>query len=232
MTKIYEFIRKECLDGKQCIIVFPLIEESEKLDLEDAINAYEKLKNNVFKDLKVGLVHGKINADKKEKILKQFIENKVKILVSTTVIEVGIDVPNATVMLIENAERFGLTQLHQLRGRVGRGLHQSYCILVKRNVKDTSLTRLKALEETNDGFKLADKDLELRGPGEFFGLRQSGFLNFKIADLVKDKAIIQIARKTAIKTVLNDPSLKQSFNRGLRRHLFDTYPKELSDFNI
>ena len=214
------------------MIVFPLIEESEKLDLEAAKNAYVKFNNNIFNDLEVGLVHGKMNVDEKESILNKFSKNKINILVSTTVIEVGIDIPNATVMLIENAERFGLTQLHQLRGRVGRGSYQSYCILVRRNITNTSFKRLRVLEQTNDGFKLADKDLELRGPGEFFGLRQSGFLNFKIADMVIDGKIIQFARETAFQTIANDPSLKQNVNKSLRKLLFKTYADQLKGFNI
>ena len=232
MPRIYDFMKKECLNGKQCMIVFPLIEESEKLDLEAAINAHAKLKNKIFNDLEVGLVHGKMNPDEKESVLNRFSKNKINILVSTTVIEVGIDVPNATVMLIENAERFGLTQLHQLRGRVGRGSDQSYCILVRRNFTNTSIERLKVLEKTNDGFELADKDLELRGPGEFFGLRQSGFLNFKIADMVIDGEIIQFARETAIQTIKNDPSLKEDINKGVRKLLFNTYSDQLNGFNI
>lgn len=232
MPRVYDFIKKECLNGKQCMIVFPLIEESEKLDLEAAKNAYVKFNNNIFNDLEVGLVHGKMNVDEKESILNKFSKNKINILVSTTVIEVGIDIPNATVMLIENAERFGLTQLHQLRGRVGRGSYQSYCILVRRNITNTSFKRLRVLEQTNDGFKLADKDLELRGPGEFFGLRQSGFLNFKIADMVIDGKIIQFARETAFQTIANDPSLKQNVNKSLRKLLFKTYADQLKGFNI
>ena len=232
LPRIYDFIKKECLNGKQCMIVFPLIEESENLDIEAATNAYVKFKNHIFNDLEVGLVHGKMNTDEKESVLNQFSKNKINILVSTTVIEVGIDVPNATVMLIEHAERFGLTQLHQLRGRVGRGSYKSYCILVRRNFTSASIERLKVLEKTNDGFELADKDLELRGPGEFFGLKQSGFLNFKIADMVIDGKIIQFARETAIQTIKNDPLLKQNINKGVRKLLFNTYSDQLNKFNI
>jgi ATP-dependent DNA helicase RecG len=231
MQSIYDFIKKECLEGKQCMIVFPLIEESEKSDLEAAIQAHIKLKNNVFSDLEVGLVHGKMTSEEKENVITEFAKKRINILVSTTVIEVGIDIPNATVMLIENAERFGLTQLHQLRGRVGRGAHQSYCILVRRNITDTSIKRLKVLEETNDGFKVADEDLRLRGPGEFFGLKQSGFLKFKIANLATDDKIIQLARETAINIIKKDPLLISKNNKIIKQMLFKTYSSKLSNLN-
>ena len=231
MQSIYDFIKKECHEGKQCMIVFPLIEESEKSDLEAAIQAHIKLKNNVFSDLEVGLVHGKMTSEEKENVITEFAKKRINILVSTTVIEVGIDIPNATVMLIENAERFGLTQLHQLRGRVGRGAHQSYCILVRRNITDTSIKRLKVLEETNDGFKVADEDLRLRGPGEFFGLKQSGFLKFKIANLATDDKIIQLARETAINIIKKDPLLISKNNKIIKQMLFKTYSSKLSNLN-
>ena len=231
MQSIYDFIKKECIEGRQCMIVFPLIEESEKLDLEAAIQAHIKLKNKVFSNLEVGLIHGKMTSTEKEDIISQFAKKRINILVSTTVIEVGIDIPNATVMLIENAERFGLTQLHQLRGRVGRGADQSYCILVRRNTTDTSLNRLKVLEKTNDGFEVADEDLRLRGPGEFFGLKQSGFLKFKIANLVMDEKIIQLARKTATNIIKKDPSLISKKNKIIKEMLLQTYSYKLKNIN-
>lgn len=231
MQSIYDFIKKECIEGRQCMIVFPLIEESEKLDLEAAIQAHIKLKNKVFSNLEVGLIHGKMTSTEKEDIISQFAKKRINILVSTTVIEVGIDIPNATVMLIENAERFGLTQLHQLRGRVGRGADQSYCILVRRNTTDTSLNRLKVLEKTNDGFEVADEDLRLRGPGEFFGLKQSGFLKFKIANLVMDEKIIQLARKTATNIIKKDPSLISKKNKIIKEMLLQTYSDKLKNIN-
>ena len=231
MQSIYDFIKKECIEGRQCMIVFPLIEESEKLDLEAAIQAHIKLKNKVFSNLEVGLIHGKMTSTEKEDIISQFAKKRINILVSTTVIEVGIDIPNATVMLIENAERFGLTQLHQLRGRVGRGADQSYCILVRRNTTDTSLNRLKVLEKTNDGFEVADEDLRLRGPGEFFGLKQSGFLKFKIANLVMDEKIIQVARKTATNIIKKDPSLISKKNKIIKEMLLQTYSDKLKNIN-
>jgi ATP-dependent DNA helicase RecG len=172
-----------------------------------------------------------MTSEEKENVITEFAKKRINILVSTTVIEVGIDIPNATVMLIENAERFGLTQLHQLRGRVGRGAHQSYCILVRRNITDTSIKRLKVLEETNDGFKVADEDLRLRGPGEFFGLKQSGFLKFKIANLATDDKIIQLARETAISIIKKDPLLISKNNKIIKQMLFKTYSSKLSNLN-
>jgi ATP-dependent DNA helicase RecG len=172
-----------------------------------------------------------MTSEEKENVITEFAKKRINILVSTTVIEVGIDIPNATVMLIENAERFGLTQLHQLRGRVGRGAHQSYCILVRRNITDTSIKRLKVLEETNDGFKVADEDLRLRGPGEFFGLKQSGFLKFKIANLATDDKIIQLARETAINIIKKDPLLISKNNKIIKQMLFKTYSSKLSNLN-
>jgi len=172
-----------------------------------------------------------MTSEEKENVITELAKKRINILVSTTVIEVGIDIPNATVMLIENAERFGLTQLHQLRGRVGRGAHQSYCILVRRNITDTSIKRLKVLEETNDGFKVADEDLRLRGPGEFFGLKQSGFLKFKIANLVTDDKIIQLARETAINIIKKDPLLISKNNKIIKQMLLETYSSKLNNLN-
>ena len=186
----------------------------------------------MFSNLEVGLVHGRMKSEEKDFVIDRFAKNKINILVSTTVIEVGIDIPNATVMLIENAERFGLTQLHQLRGRVGRGTYQSYCILVRRNITDTSRKRLKILEETNNGFKVADEDLRLRGPGEFFGIRQSGFFQFKIANLITDGDIIQTARGIAISLIERDPFLDQEKNKLIKKVFFKTYSSKLEDLKI
>jgi ATP-dependent DNA helicase RecG len=232
MKKVYDFIKKECSAGRQCMIVFPLVEESEKLDLVAAIEAHVVLSKSVFSNLEVGLVHGRMKSEEKDFVIDRFAKNKINILVSTTVIEVGIDIPNATVMLIENAERFGLTQLHQLRGRVGRGTYQSYCILVRRNITDTSRKRLKILEETNNGFKVADEDLRLRGPGEFFGIRQSGFFQFKIANLITDGDIIQTARGIAISLIERDPFLEQEKNNLIKKVFFKTYSSKLEDLRI
>ena len=194
LEKIYSFMIDEMNSGRQCIIVYPLVEESEKSDLTAAIEMYNNLSKNFFKKMKVGLLHGKLEKDEKDEIMKDFSNNKINLLISTTVIEVGIDVPNATVMLIEHAERFGLTQLHQLRGRVGRGNKKSYCILVQRKQTENSKKRLQIMESTNDGFVISDEDLKLRGPGEFFGIKQSGFFNFKIANIVSDGNLINQVR--------------------------------------
>ncbi len=196
--KIYDFIRDQIKKGRQAYVVYPIIEESEKLDLRNATEMYENLRGEVFPEFGVGLLHGKMKPAEKESVMQAFIENKTQILVATTVIEVGVDVPNATVMLIEHAERFGLSQLHQLRGRVGRGAEESFCILLTQFQKTKEAReRLKIMEETTDGFKIAEKDLEIRGPGEVMGTRQSGIPAFRIANIVRDQKILEIARREA-----------------------------------
>jgi ATP-dependent DNA helicase RecG len=189
------------------MVVYPLVEESEKSDIAAAVDMYKKLKQKIFPDNTMGVIHGKMKSDEKKLIMKNFEENKIKILVATTVIEVGIDVPNATIMLIEHAERFGLTQLHQLRGRVGRGAEKSYCILVNRGSSEKSSNRLDIMEKTNDGFRIADEDLILRGPGDYTGYQQSGFIKYKIADMVADGPIIRKARSLAKNIIDEDPLL-------------------------
>ena len=210
----------------------PLVEESEKSDLAAAVEAHKELDDKRFPDLNVGLIHGRMNTDEKENTINKFVRNEIKILISTTVIEVGVDIPNASVMLVEHAERFGLTQLHQLRGRVGRGAEKSYCILVKRNITDTSRTRLSIMEKTNDGFVIADEDLKLRGPGEYFGVKQSGFFQYKIANMATDRAIIQKARKAAFKLIDNDPTLQDRSNKSLRQTFLKAYAHRLDDINL
>jgi len=184
--------------GRQVYVVYPLVEESEKMDLRDATKRYEYLRDKVFPRFSVGLLHGRMKAEEKEEVMRRFVKGEIQVLVSTTVIEVGVDVPNASVMVIEHAERFGLSQLHQLRGRVGRGAQQSYCVLLASD-KQTEIARerLGIMEETNDGFKIAEKDLELRGPGEIMGTKQAGLPEFRIANLVRDLDILQAARKEA-----------------------------------
>jgi ATP-dependent DNA helicase RecG len=196
--KIYEFVRDQVKKGRQAYVVYPIIEESEKLDLRNATEMYENLRQEVFPEFGVGLLHGKMKPAEKEGVMGAFGANKIQILVATTVIEVGVDVPNATVMLIEHAERFGLSQLHQLRGRVGRGAAESFCILLAQFQKTKEAReRLKIMEETTDGFKIAEKDLEIRGPGEVMGTRQSGIPAFRIANIVRDQKILEIARREA-----------------------------------
>ena len=232
LNKVYKFMRDEVSKGRQCIVVYPLVEESEKLDLSAAVEAYDELSKIQFSNLNVGLVHGKMKAEEKDDIIKNFENNKIHILVSTTVIEVGIDIPNATVMLVEHAERFGLTQLHQLRGRVGRGINKSYCILVRRNITDTSKNRLSVMEKTNDGFIIADEDLKLRGPGEFFGLRQSGFFQFKIADMVQDGSLLRQARSSAFDLIVQDQNLTNDSNKRLREWFISDYNQYLDTIKL
>jgi len=178
--------------------VYPLVEESEKMDLKDATRRYEYLRDQVFPKLSVGLVHGKMKTAEKDQVMRRFVAGEIQILVSTTVIEVGVDVPNASVMIVEHAERFGLSQLHQLRGRVGRGAEKSYCVLLTSD-KKTSVAkeRLGIMAQTNDGFIIAEKDLELRGPGELLGTKQSGLPEFRVANLVRDQQFLEGARKEA-----------------------------------
>ncbi|BAT71306.1 ATP-dependent DNA helicase RecG [Thermosulfidibacter takaii ABI70S6] len=218
--KAYAFIEKQLEKGRQAYIVFPLIEESEKLQLPSVLEMYPVIAQR-FSKFKVGLLHGRMSGQEKEEVMRRFKEGEIQVLVSTTVIEVGIDVPNATVMLIEGAERFGLSQLHQLRGRVGRGEHKSYCLLMMsgERANANSYMRLKVLEETADGFKIAEADLKFRGPGELLGVRQSGLPDFRVADLLKDRDILEEAKKQAEEIVNDDPLLMKPENRLLRQVL-------------
>ena len=212
---VYELIKKEIESGRQAYVVYPLIEESETLSAKAATIEAERLQNEVFPQFKIGLLHGKLKNDEKEQVMANFKNKKYDILVSTTVVEVGVDVPNATVMLIENAERFGLSQLHQLRGRVGRNDLQSYCILHTSTKSQETKERLNIMTQTNDGFVIAEKDLQLRGPGEFLGIRQSGLPDLIISDIVRDAKILEMARNEAIDFVKtskieNYPILKEA----------------------
>lgn len=215
--KAHELIRKEIEKGHQAYIVFPLIEESETLSAKAAAKEAENLQNGVFSDLKVGLLHGKMKTDEKDKVMADFKNKAYDILVSTTVVEVGVDVPNASVMVIENAERFGLSQLHQLRGRVGRSSIQSYCILISSSKNEETLYRLNVMTETNDGFIIAEKDLEIRGPGEFTGVKQSGIAELKLADLTKDLYVLELARKDAQEYI--NAHKKEEYSDGLQLYL-------------
>ena len=194
---VNEFIRKQVKTGAQVYIVCPLVEESQKQDLLAAVSLYNDLSQEVFPEFSVGLLHGKMKSSEKEAVIQQFKKGKINLLVTTTIIEVGIDIPNASLMIIEHAERFGLAQLHQLRGRVGRGERQSYCLLLGNPQSESAFRRIKAMEKTNDGFLLAQEDLEIRGPGEFMGVRQHGLLQFKIADLTADLKLSEKAREIA-----------------------------------
>jgi ATP-dependent DNA helicase RecG len=218
--KVYEIIANEVKKGLQAYIVYPLIEESEKMDLMNATQMYENLQSQVFPQYRLALLHGRMKSDEKEKVMQKFKQGTIQILVATTVIEVGIDVPQATLMVIEHAERFGLSQLHQLRGRVGRGEHQSQCILLAQYKKsDEGRKRLRIMERTNDGFKIAEEDLNIRGPGEFFGVRQSGLPDFRVANIIKDAKILNEARQEAFDLVRRDPWLEDPDNFFLKEIL-------------
>lgn len=204
----YDLIRRELASDRQAYIIFPMIEESEKLDVKAAVKEYERLQETIFPEVPVGLLHGRMTPTEKEAALSRFRDNETPIIVSTTVIEVGVDVPNATVMLIENAERFGLSQLHQLRGRVGRGSHQSHCLLMSSGKNPDSRERLEVLAQSQDGFFIAEMDLRLRGPGEVLGTRQAGLADFALASLVEDQEILLLARTAAENLVKSDPQLQ------------------------
>lgn len=227
--KVYDFIRSEIGKGRQTYIVYPLIEASEKTDLKAATDAYEHLSKDVFPDRRLGLLHGRLKTEEKQQIMSRFKNREIDILVSTTVIEVGINVPNATIMLIEHAERFGLSQLHQLRGRVGRGSEQSYCILMtdRRVFSDETRARLRIMEETTDGFRIAEEDLKIRGPGELFGTRQSGLPELKMANLVEDRGLMEDARTAAFDTVRQDPQMRDPRHAGMVKKFKSQYLEKL-----
>jgi ATP-dependent DNA helicase RecG len=205
----YDLMRREMAQGRQVYVVLPLVEESEKLDLKSAIEAHHDLQTQVFPDFQVGLLHGRMTAVEKDEAIARFRSNETHILVATTVVEVGVDVPNASVMLIEHADRFGLSQLHQLRGRVGRGAAQSFCLLMSATKSETARQRLKVLEQSQDGFFIAEMDLRFRGPGEVLGMRQSGLPDFALASLVNDQAVLELAREVAEATLAEAPALSQ-----------------------
>ena len=218
--RAYQFVQDEVRAGRQAYVVYPLVEESEKVDLRAAIEGAERLQQSIFKSVRVGLLHGRMKGEEKERTMAAFKSGALQVLVATTVIEVGVDVPNASVMVIEHAERFGLAQLHQLRGRVGRGAQQSYCLLlsaVAAGVEGSAARRrLDALVASNDGFVIAEEDLRLRGPGEFFGARQWGVPEFRVANLIRDGALLEQARLEAQAMVREDPRLSASDHQAAR----------------
>tara|TARA_B000000557_G_C20813319_1_gene461560 strand:+ start:8353 stop:10275 length:1923 start_codon:yes stop_codon:yes gene_type:complete len=228
LNDVYDFIKKILIKNQQCFIVYPLIEDSEHTDLKAAKTGYEKIKN-IFSKYNVGYLDGKMKIDERNKIMDMFSKNKINILVSTTVIEVGIDVPNSTLMIIDNAERFGLSQLHQLRGRVGRGSQKSFCILIARKFTPDSNKRLKIMEYTNDGFIISDEDLKIRGPGDYFGKKQHGYMKLKIGNIIKDGSIIRIARNAAFSLIEKDPKLNKKENIPIKKQ-FLKYYKEMIEF--
>jgi len=216
-SRVYRTIEEEVGKGRQAFIVYPLVEESEKLDLKDATRMAEHLQKDVFPEFRIGLLHGRMKSDEKEAIMMEFKDGRIQILVATTVIEVGIDIPNASVMVVEHAERFGLSQLHQLRGRIGRGRYPSKCILLAQyRSSEEAKIRLRAMEKTTDGFKIAEEDLALRGPGEFFGIRQSGLPDFRVAHIIRDTPILIEARKEAFRLIQEDSELLHPSHAGVK----------------
>ena len=232
MDKVYDFMRKEMDAGRQCFVIYPIIEESETRDWKAADTGFKHLSSTVFQNYTIGYIHGKMKKEERDAQMAAMAENHIQCLVATTVVEVGIDIPNSTVMVIENAERFGLTQLHQLRGRIGRGSHQSYCILVKHGNSPESVYRLQVMESTIDGFKISDEDLKLRGPGEFFGKKQHGYIKSKIANFTEDGAIIRQTRKKAFDLVANDPNLQLEKNQNIKEQFKENYRHMLEFVNI
>ena len=232
LSTAFNFIREKVESGGQSIIVYPLINESEKQDLSAAVESYEYLSNSIFPDLNVGLMHGQLEDENKNNEMQKFMEGDIDILVSTTVVEVGIDNPNVNVMLINNSERFGLSQLHQLRGRVGRGSLESYCLLCSDSESTKTKERLSIIVNSRNGFEIADEDLKLRGPGEFFGLRQSGFLQFKIADMVLDGSLLRQARSSAFDLIVQDGNLTNSSNKRLREWFISDYHQYLDTIKL
>lgn len=221
----YTFMKKQVAEGRQCYVICPMVEDSEFLEAENVVDYARILQEELGNSIKVGHLHGKMKQAEKDTIMEQFAKNEIQILVSTTVIEVGINVPNATVMMVENAERFGLAQLHQLRGRVGRGKHQSYCVFMSGSKTNDTKERLSILNKSNDGFYIASEDLKLRGPGDLFGIRQSGVLDFKLADVFQDAKVLQRASEAAAQLMKHDPHLEMEENRNLKNYL-NFYIKE------
>jgi len=220
----YAFIRKQVAAGRQAFIICPLIEESEAIDAQAAVAEHQRLSQEVFSDLRLGLLHGRMSGAEKDDVMHHFRAGELDILVSTPVVEVGIDVPNATVMFVESADRFGLSQLHQFRGRVGRGKEQSYCMLLAESPSDVGRLRLDIIERVSDGFVLAEEDLKLRGPGEFFGTRQSGIPDLRMAKL-SDVGLLELARTEATRLFEVDPHLEKPQHKLLLRELARVWPE-------
>ena len=223
--KVFSFIKEEIRKGHQVYIVYPLIKESEKLDYKDLMDGYESIARAFpLPDYQICIVHGQMKPADKDYEMQRFVTNQAHIMVATNVIEVGVDIPNASVMVIESAERFGLSQLHQLRGRVGRGAEQSYCILMTGvKLSNDGKLRMQTMARTNDGFEIADVDLKLRGPGDLEGTQQSGILDLKIADLVRDVQVLQLARDHASALLLSDPDFQAAENANTAQHLKERY---------
>ena len=225
--RVNNFIRKQVDEGRQAYIVCPLVEENEELNLKSVIELEQKYKLEVFPQYKVEYLHGKMRPKEKDAIMEEFKNGNIDILISTTVIEVGVNVPNASIMVIENAERFGLAQLHQLRGRVGRGEYQSYCILKYQGNSEVIRQRMKVMQDTNDGFIISEKDLELRGSGEFFGTKQHGLPEFKIVNLFEDMPVLKMVQSLAIKILQEDSKLVSKKNENLRKMVKEKFGERL-----
>lgn len=230
--KAYQFITREVAAGRQAYVICPMVEESEMIEAENVLDYTKLLRQKLPESITVEYLHGKMKAKEKNKIMERFAANEIQVLVSTTVVEVGVNVPNATVMMIENAERFGLAQLHQLRGRVGRGRHQSYCILVNASDQDGTQERLDILNRSNDGFYIASEDLKLRGPGDFFGQRQSGDMEFKLADIFTDANLLKTVSEEVNRMLEHDPELELEEHRELRRRLDGYLDKSYGKLNL
>ena len=231
--QLYARIEKEIQRGRQAYIVYPLVEESEKLEeIKAATEMAAHFQHNVYPHLRVGLLHGRMRSAEKQEVMFHLKNREIDILVSTTVIEVGIDYPNASIMVIENAERFGLAQLHQLRGRVGRGKHKSSCYLIANPKGEDGVSRIKAMMRTNDGFALAEEDLRIRGPGEFFGTRQSGLPDFKIGNIIRDAALLELAKLEAGALTKSDPTLMRPEHQVLKAMLQTQWKKQLEMVSI
>lgn len=228
--KVFRFIKDEIKKGRQIYIVYPLIQESEALDYKDLMDGYESIVRDFPQpEYQISIVHGKMKPADKDYEMERFVKGETQIMIATTVIEVGVNVPNASVMIIESAERFGLSQLHQLRGRVGRGAEQSFCILMTgHKLSEDAKTRLQTMVRTNDGFEIAEVDLKLRGPGDLMGTQQSGMLNLKIADIVKDNQILKTARYHAIQLLKDDPRLEKVENAPI----LSAYSKMMANTTI
>jgi len=220
---VWEVVREEVTAGRQAYVVCPLVEESEKLEVSSAEETLDRLRAGALDGLSLDLLHGRVGAADKERVMAEFRAGKIQVLVATTVIEVGVDVPNATVMVIEQADRFGLAQLHQLRGRVGRGSKASRCVLISGMPTPESLERLGVMASTTDGFVVAERDFELRGPGEIFGAKQSGLPPFRVADLIRDSDLLQMARRDAQSWILRSPRLMQERERLIRNRVVKTH---------
>jgi len=220
---VYSFIRGEVKEGRQAFIVYPRIKQTQNSELRSAEHMAQHLKEEIFPELNVALVHGRLKSDEKEKVMEDFRNKKYDVLVATTVIEVGVDIPNVTVMVVEHAERYGLAQLHQLRGRIGRGKYASYCILLGEVKTDASYERLVTMEKTSDGFEISRKDLEIRGPGEFLGTKQSGLPELRFGNIAKDFSIMEEAREEAFSLVEEDPGLERPGNIEFKKAIEERF---------